>query len=109
MPLLKPELAKLIREADSPANATNSRLGEQLEESGLSLENDLDILAYIASNSTSESLKLKAVELSLKLKGLLKTEQAYQPPVININISDPAKEFITNPILIPREIQEKIQ
>lgn len=103
---MKPELAKLIREADAPSET--SAVSNKLEEAGLSLDTSLDILSYLASNSTSEALKLKAVELSLKLQGLLKNEQSYQPPTININISDPAKEFQTNPILIPREIQEKI-
>lgn len=105
MPILNPKIQQILRESGLSGESAEESLNEKLNASSLSLQDDLDRLATIAANGETDSVKLRAIETSLKLKGALKEAQA-QAPIINIVIQDPNAPLGVNPILIPREYHE---
>src|SRR4051812_5473509 len=78
MPLIKPEIQKVLRAAglsedealDSQGEA--SSLDKKLRAAGLSLEEILEEFAHIAKNSGNESLRARCLETVLKAHGALK-------------------------------------
>lgn len=113
MPILKPQIATLLREAGlGPRH--DSDIGHALDDAGLSIVDTLDVLSSIVQNGGSEITKLRAVDLALKVRGLLK-DQAAPMPSITVIINDSSAPRGTlgtrgtrgvNPILIPREIKD---
>lgn len=99
VPLLKPEIRKLL----SQDSHENESLENKLEEHGLSLDSDLEALANIAVAGDTSAVRLRAIETSLKLKGVLK-EQPVQAPNITIIIQDEQAPKGVNPILLPRQL-----
>lgn len=107
MPILKPEIAAALRQAGLGGKTETSEIGEALDTAGLTLESSLQTLKFLEENSGSENTKLRAVEMSVKLRGLLK-DQVAPPPSITIQILDPNFESRrtsgVNPVLLPREL-----
>lgn len=106
MPLLKPELFEALKETKLlPADAKN--IQDSLDLQGLSLDETLDALKD-ALNSANEHIRLRAVELALKVRGLMSPqEQALQIPQINLIFqgqgSGKAEDL---EILLPRELTQ---
>ncbi len=76
-------------------------LKEKLKENRLDTSSALGVVAEIAHNGDSDAIRLRAVEMALKMSGDLEEEVTKVVPVVNIIIRD--KESMTiNPILIPR-------
>ena len=105
MPVLKPELSKILQDSFGEREKTDSQT--RLEDAGLGLDNILAELALLGSNSASENIRLRAAELGLKLHGLLK-DAAVVPPSVTINIIDDKKPQGLNPILVPRQAQVQV-
>lgn len=114
MPLMKPEIQKVLRAAGLAKEASNpdTPLSEKLDAAGLSVDELLEELAHLAKNSGNEALRLKAVETSLKAHGALK-DSAPQVPSFTIVIQDsggqlpsqsPETNSTVNPILLPRQL-----
>ena len=93
MPLLKPDTDENTPEVNRALEAAglltkgDGQVSSQLDASGLSLSATLDKLVSIAESSESDHLRLRAVELALKLHGALKPDStATAAPSISINI-----------------------
>ena len=109
MPILKPEMQAALRAAglSKGSRIETSEIGAALDDAGLSIEETLQTLKFLEENSQSENTKLRVVELTHKLRGLLK-DQVAPPPSITIQILDPAfasaRTSGVNPVLLPREL-----
>ncbi len=104
MPLLKPDIQAALRQVGLGKPDEESPIADRLDAADLSIDTSLRILADIAHGADKSTEKLRAIETSLKLRGLLKDQQA-PPPSITIVISDPSGEHTgTNPILLPRQL-----
>jgi|SRR6266853_3108147 len=108
MPLLNPsQIHKVLSTSGvSPraaAGATSpSDLLNLLEKSNLTPEEVLEQLRSLMMIADSDSTRLRAAELALKLNGMLNTgDNGVAMPVVNIIIRDSEYTQI-NPILIPR-------
>jgi|SRR5712671_2747003 len=107
MPLIKPNIQAALREAGL-ASSHEDTITERLDRSGLSLDAALEELSEIARSSENESTRLRAIETSLKLRGILKEQQA-PPPSISIVIQGGNEVAGENPILLPRQLTNKLQ
>lgn len=109
MPLIKPEVQKILREAGlekEPRTKPNGTVDENLSLAGLSNESIAEELTHLALNSSNESLRLRALETALKVRGALKETPPVLPSftiVIQNSSPDLAKTGGVNPILIPRQ------
>ena len=114
MPLMKPEVQQILREAGlskESSRTSESPISDQLDAAGLSKENVLEELEQIARHSSNEALRLRALETALKAHGALK-ESAPQTPSFTIVIQNgPSSDSSTsslpssvNPILLPRQL-----
>jgi hypothetical protein len=105
MPLLRPEVARLLEEAKLTSKGKSSRdIKEVLEDEGLGLADTLGKLKDLRDFSESESTKLRVNEAILKMHGVMKEEGATIPNV-TIVIGD-AIAGAANPILLPRELHK---
>jgi hypothetical protein len=114
MPLIKPEVQKILREAgltkDSGGDYSEDlTLEGHLTEAGLSSNAIAENLSNIALHSGNDNLRLRALETALKIKGALK-EQVTELPNFTIviqntspNSQDLSKTGGVNPILFPRQ------
>ena len=109
MPLMKPEIQRVLRTLDTVSNSSRSSdespgsLVSLLDRAGLSLEDCLSGLADIAHGGDTSNVKKSALDTALKLHGVLK-DQAPPPPSVTIVIQDPDNAGLDNPILLPRGI-----
>lgn len=79
---------------------------ETLEESGLTDDNLADELTHLALHSNNETLRLRAIETALKVKGALKETAPIIPTftvIINNSSKDLTKTEGVSPILFPRQ------
>ena len=106
MPLIKPEIQKILREAGLEKVPGTGTVDEQLNLSGLSNEALADELTKLALSSGNEALRLRAIETVLKVRGALKESPSLVPSftiVIQNSSPDLSKTGGINPILIPRQ------
>lgn len=123
MPLINQNIQKILREAGLDSSATTNEtkktsskeqtdLEIKLEAAGLSLDDVLNDLSYIARQGGSEAIRLRALENALKAHGVNK-DQPPAVPTINIiindsKVADSQNDFNgINPILIPRKLHKK--
>lgn len=114
MPLMKPEVQEVLRAAGLAPNASKSAesgsISDKLDRAGLSLEETLEQLAFIAKESGNESLRARCLETVLKAHGALK-ETAAAPPSFTIVIQEAAGAPVPpaiNPILLPRQLLKQL-
>lgn len=106
MPLTKPDIQEALRSVGLVTEKEAS-ISDKLDIAGLSVQTSLEILSDIAHGADKSTEKLRAVETAMKLRGLLKDQQA-PPPSITIVINDPQGEHTgVNPILLPRQLNKK--
>ncbi len=107
MPLLSPN-----RPADLQPSQINKvlksvrkdgELEELLEANGMGREELIQQLGSVTRCAEMESNRLRAIELGVKLHGMLKDDEVKNIPVVNIIIND-SEHIGINPILIPRTI-----
>lgn len=111
MPIIKPEVQKILRTAGliedrSEISEDSLNMDQQLSISGLNGESIAEELTNLALHSQNESLRLRALETALRVKGALKDQPA-QLPTFNIVIqgssTDLSKTEGVNPIIFPRQ------
>jgi hypothetical protein len=105
VPLIRPEIQKILRESGLEPKAREGTVDEQLNLSGLSNEALADELTHLALNSSNEALRLRALETALKVRGALKEQPAVIPSftiIIQNSSPDLTKSGGVNPILFPR-------
>lgn len=117
MPLIRPEIQKVLRSAglmEEPAGektaGEDGTLTDKLNDAGLSLREILENLAYTAKESNNEGLRVRCLETALKVHGAMK-DSAPAIPSFTIVIqesssaptSDPTIKGV-NPILLPRQL-----
>ena len=105
MPLIKPEVQKILRESGLEKTPNQSTVDEQLAVSGLSNEAIADELTHLALQSGNEALRLRALETALKVRGALKETPPVIPSftvIIQNSNPDLTKTGGVNPILFPR-------
>ncbi len=106
MALLNPRQICEVLKAEAPppqAHAgRNSKLSDLLEKNNLTADEVLDNLSSQMRSAESDSTRLRAAEIALKLNGLLDNKDDGKANFnVTINIHD--TEFSQlNPILIPR-------
>jgi hypothetical protein len=105
VPLLSPNISAALVEAGlSEKEGAAPDIKKQLERAGLGTAEILEQLSVEMSQAESSSNRLRAIELGLKVHGLMK-ETAVALPSITIVINDAEAPKGVNPILLPREIQ----
>lgn len=109
MPIIKPEIQKVLRTAGllPEERAESSTIHEGLESAGLTTEAIADELTSLALRSNNEALRLRALETALKVKGALKDTPA-QIPNFTVIIQSSAGEELSKtqgvaPHLFPRQ------
>jgi hypothetical protein len=108
MPLIKPEVQKILRAAglEKAARPEDESLIDKLSNAGLSGDALAEELTSLALHSNNDALRLRALETVLKVKGALK-EQPAQLPSFTIVIQNSSKDLSetegVNPILFPRQ------
>lgn len=107
MALLKPDIAKALRAANLTNETGDESISELMDKKGLTPSAILDDLNDFITTSTNEPLRLKAIELALKMKGMIKPDTAPPLPSITIIIKDD-KAPAVDPILIPRQYQSTL-
>jgi len=104
--LLKPQIASALREAGLLKDGEQENLEESLDRAGLSVSETLNQLNFEMTQGDSSASRVRAAELSLKIRGLMKEAAAPLPAItIVIQDSEPSKIRNFNSILIPREIE----
>jgi hypothetical protein len=112
MPIIKPEVQKVLRTAGllPEERAENATIHESLDNVGLTTESIADELAGLALRSNNEALRLRALETVLKVKGALKDTPAVIPSfTVVIQSSDDQNLKLTQgtaPHLFPRQSLE---
>lgn len=108
MPLIRPEVQKILREAGlvkDPAAALS--LEDQLSEAGLSSETLAENLVGLALRSGNDGIRLRALETALKVKGALKETATALPNftvvIQNYSHQELSKTSGANPIIFPRQ------
>jgi hypothetical protein len=118
MPLIKPEIQDVLRSAGllgpQKPRSSETSLNEKLDAAGLSLEDTLEQLAFVAKESGNEALRVRCLETVLKAHGALKESAPAVPSftiIINSNSTSDSKETQlagvpegVNPILLPRQL-----
>lgn len=102
MPLIKPEVQKILRAAGLEKETSVGSASEKLSSAGLDEDRIAEELTAIATSSGNEALRLKALETALKVHGSLKDQTTAQLPSFNIIIQGSSEGSI-NPILLPRQ------
>jgi hypothetical protein len=117
MPLIKPEIQKVLRHvglSDRPEpSSENCSFSEKLDQAGLSNDEIAEELVQLAKNSGNEVLRLRALETALRVKGALReSAQTQAPPTFHITInSSPAAVSAPVPqnnIFLPRTSLAKL-
>lgn len=105
MPLIKPEIQDVLRAAGLEKPQTSGSASDKLTSAGLSLDSIAEELTELAKHSGNESLRLRALETSLKVHGALKDQpQAIIPSfTIIIQSAGAGPTPSVNPILFPRQ------
>lgn len=108
MPLIKPEVQKVLKEAGllKKDGVIDRTINETLVDSGLSDENIAEELTNLALHSNNESLRLRALETALRVKGALKDTPPVIPQftVVIQNSSKDLKDTLgLSPTLFPRQ------
>ena len=106
VPLIKPEVQKMLREAGLDKSNEQGSVDENLNAAGLSNEALAEELTHLALNSNNEALRLRALETALKVRGALKDQPAILPSftvIIQNSTPDLSKTGGVNPILLPRQ------
>lgn len=119
MPLIKPEIQKILRDVERSVasklqdeDVDKSLIEATLEASGLGLTETVEALSRITNNATSDAIQLRAVETTLKLHNVLK-EGVQGTTTVNIIINDTSgkpSETLQgiDPILLPRSLHASI-
>lgn len=108
VPLIKPEIQKVLTKAGllDDNSLSSKSVDENLSYHGLDNSGIAEELAGLALRSNNESLRLRALETALKVKGALR-ETAAQIPTFTIIIQNTSKTLDTtqgvNPIIFPRQ------
>jgi hypothetical protein len=106
MPLIKPEVQRILRESGLEGSSSlKGSVDEHLNSAGLNNEALAEELTSLALNSNNEALRLRALETALKVKGALKEQTPALPSftiVIQNSSPDLSKSGGVNPILFPR-------
>jgi hypothetical protein len=105
MPLLSPlspaSVKEVLKEAKTISKSAN--LEELLEANGLGPEEVLQNLGSLTRCAEVEGNRLRAIEMGIKLNGMLRDDEGLKVPIVNIIIND--SEYVgVNPILIPRSL-----
>ena len=106
MPLIKPEVQKILRAAGLEKEESSGTASEQLSQAGLSTSDIAERLTGLAESSGSDALRLRALEIALKVHGALKEQPTTQVPSFTIIIqsaSESSKAPDINPIVFPRQ------
>jgi hypothetical protein len=93
------DAAKLLETAGL-GRANRKNLKAILADNNLDTEAAIGVISGIAHGGDSDTIRLRAAEMALKLSGDLVQEQSHIP-VVNLIINDSQKVEI-NPILLPR-------
>lgn len=110
MPLLSPnrpadlkpdQINKVLKTVRSSSDKENFK--DLLDANGVGAEDCIQQLGSIIRGSEFENNRLRAIELGVKLNGLLKDDEVKNIPVVNIIIND-SEHIGINPILIPRTL-----
>jgi hypothetical protein len=108
MPLIKPEIQKILRAAGlekEPGNESESLI-DKLSNAGLSGDALAEEITNIALHSNNDHLRLRALETVLKVRGALKDQPPSLPSftvVIQNSNKDLSETEGVNPILFPRQ------
>jgi hypothetical protein len=106
MPLIRPEIQKVLRATGLEKEPTEGTISEKLSEVGLSDDSIAENLADIATRSGNEALRLRAIETALKVRGALKDQVQNSTPTFNLIIQS-CNPSVTppsvNPIVFPRQ------
>ena len=105
MPLMKPDIQNALRAVGLDKTDNGDSVKDSLKNNNLGVDDLLRRISETVSFGENEHSRLRAIELGLKLHGLLKEGQTSQVPSITININDPSSQGSVNPVLVPREIQ----
>lgn len=102
MPIIKPEIQRALRAAGLSKAESSADVVTILDNNRLSVNDTIEILSEIAYGGDTNQ-RLRAVDASFKLHGLLK-DQSAPIPNISIVIQDQFSPVVEglNPILIPR-------
>lgn len=95
------EVMKTVGAANAKNLAANENIQDTLDRNGLGVDDVLDAVGSIMRGGETDSNRLKAAEIGLKLNGMLKNDEGVKIPIVNIIIRD-SQSFEVNPILIPR-------
>jgi hypothetical protein len=100
MPLLSPRQIRSVLAETGTAKDQNE-ITKLLEQNSIGPDNLIEELGSTIRGADSTAMKLRGIELGLKLNKLLGAgEDGPAAPVVNIIINDAV--FAENPILIPR-------
>lgn len=107
MPLIKPEVQKVLRKAGlKEPESEKLSVNENLDIAGLSNEAIAEELTRLALNSNNEALKLRALETALKVRGALKEAETALPQftiIIQNSDNSTVEHHGINPIVFPRQ------
>lgn len=108
MPIIKPEVQKILRTAGllNESVAETTTIETSLNNAGLDNTSMAEELTSLALRSQNESLRLRAIETALRVKGALKDATPQVPSftiVINGANSDLSRTSGINPTLFPRQ------
>jgi hypothetical protein len=122
MPLIRPEIQNMLRKAglgpEVKTPGSEGSLSEKLDAAGLSLEETLEHLAFIAKESGNETLRFNCLKAVAQMHGALK-ETAPAPPSFTIVIQGDQLSHLPssvpdgipqgiNPILLPRQLLKEL-
>jgi hypothetical protein len=95
--------ANLLKEAGILKTQENPEsLEELLKSNNLSKNDLLEAISFLANNGQTDAVRLRAVELGLKLQGLLAADNQVAATSFTIVIRDANPTPTINPILLPR-------
>lgn len=108
MPIIKPEIQQVLRTAGllEPSAQEGLTIEESLNQAGLDTSSIAEELSSLALHSNNESLRLRALETALKVKGALKDTPPAIPSftiVIQNSSSDLSSTKGASPIVFPRQ------
>jgi len=110
VPIIKPEVQQILAKAglikEPASERDNKSVEENLNLHGLDNDALAEALTRIALTSDNDTLRLRALETALKVKGALK-EQPQTMPQVTIVIqgsdTDLSRTLGVNPIIFPRQ------
>lgn len=108
MPIIKPEIQKVLRTAGllNEQSSEDLSVEESLTQAGLDTASIASELSDLALRSNNEALRLRAIETALKIKGALKEQTPVIPSftiIIQGSTTDLSKTNGINPVLFPRQ------